>query len=253
MIQMFKPMLYPRNNPLKDIILRSKKNGYNSLIVKEWSVYGVPADTLAFSEDSVEKRLYNAITEYYYYADVEADDDTMFMQRFTALWNIYTPEYSKVLKELVGYTGDKETLVIEGVNSREGGKSNTIEDTETLNETDDETRVMKKGVSTTSSQENANEGNKLTRSTPNEQMSVSGSAQTTVTDSGQDEDNYNRETVHSKNKNQTDTGTYNETLNVDTTNNRSKLTAEIIAKLSEFNGIVMEFVFKFENLFMGVL
>lgn len=245
--------LYPRNRPLKDVLLASKKLGEKSLIVLEWSVYGVPSRTLDLTEDSVEKRLYNAVTEYFYYADISADDDEMFKQRFTNLWNIHSPEYIKVLNTLLGYNGDTETLVIDGTNTKQGGRDNEKNDSGSEDDIHNENRTMKKGVSTSSTQSNSNEGNKLTRATPNEQMTVSGSATTTVTDSGQDEDTLAMTIGKDYQSNQTENETYNETLNVDTTNSRSKLSADIIAKLSEFNGIVMDFVWKFEKLFMEVL
>lgn len=247
-------LLYPRNRPLKDLLLTAKNKGYNSIVATGWEYNSnEPIATEDFNEDSVAKRLYNAVTEYFYYADIASDSDEEFIKRFTNRWNIYSPEYIATLNKINDYTGDKETLSIDGTNTRNATKTTSNTASADIEETEENTLTMEKGVTTTSSQETSNTGNKLTRTTPNEQMSVEGDATTTVVDSGSDTDTkegtFERSETHTNNGNET----ANDTLRVVTENVRSKLTAENISLIAKFNGIVREFVYLFENLFLEVL
>lgn len=243
--------LYPRYRPLKDLLAKAKIDGHVSIVADEF-VDGIPI-TRAFQDGSIEQRLYNAVTEYFYYADIASDSDEQFIQRFTNRWNMHADEYVKLLTMIRDYSGDKETLIIDGKNVRDTSK----ETTSTANNTDTETVeseiVMAKGVKTESVQSTENVGNKLTRTTPNENMTVTGDASTTVTDSGEDTDTKNESISKEYVKNESYTDNSTDELKVDTTNVRTKLTSDNINVVRKFNNLVREFVYLFENLFMEVI
>lgn len=93
----------------------------------------------------------------------------------------------------------------ESVNrSSEGSKSDTHSGTDT----------MQKGVTTTSQQTSTNEGEKLTRTSPNEELNVSGSTNTTVSDTGADTTIYGKkiETEESASGNESKTLTHGKTV-----------------------------------------
>ena len=128
-------------------------------------------------------------------------------------------------------------------------------------------------------------GNKLTRNTPNENLNVSGTNLTTVSDEGSDITKYGSATTEtnggsdsvtyntqkSNTGNVTDTIThggvidvletpnitkskqYNSNFDNDVTETREKLTLDEYEALQRIQSIYKQFALLFENLFMGVL
>ena len=152
-----------------------------------------------------------------------------------------------------GYQKDTETLTIAGENTRNTESTERPNLTNTLEIKKTGNIQYEKGVKTESTQNTQNTGNKLTRSTPNEDMSVVGEATNVVEDSGMNIDVFNTTDTHTEKQTGTNTKTGNETLSVDTTNERSKLTTSNLLDYRQLLDVIERFVYKFENLFMEVL
>lgn len=112
---------------------------------------------------------------------------------------------------------------------------------------------MKKGVTTTSSQSTENVGNKLTRNVPNEELGVTGSSDTTVTDSGEDTTVYGGTTTTTETPNVNKEKTYDSAFANNVTETREKLSTDEFLVIQNMQSIYKKFALLFENLFMGVL
>lgn len=244
--------LYPRGNPLKNLISRWKNEYRNTdgQLIVEWD-YGL-AEPIKVELSVEEKMLYDAFVEYWYFADIGFDTDNEFVYRLNAVWKSEISKYLSLIsiEAKAGLGGDykelEETHTKTGVDTvlKQGTKSTSI--------TVDCSETAEKGVTTTSSQQTNNEGDKLARTTPNEKLSVTGTSTTTVSDSGADN------TTRSETRTSTETPNYEDTYNFNNTTSNTakeklvKLSADEYKKLLSVRSILKDFVLCFEKLFLEV-
>lgn len=169
------------------------------------------------------------------------------------MWESNFDKYFKLLKkvEARGYSYETENR---GNNLTRSG-SDTDKHTGSTSTVTDKTGedTMQKGVSTTSSQNTSNEGDKLARATPNEQLKVAGRSETTVTDSGEDKNIYGSKISTVEKPNTQNVKEYNSKVLVDETITREKLTPDEIELIYQSKNVLEAFALCFEKLFTGVL
>lgn len=243
--------LYPRGKSLKNLLSEWHKE-YPTIarILVEWDyANNIP---IVKDLDEVEQLLYDSVIEHWYFADIGFDSNYEFIYRFNAVWNINIHKYKKLieLQNKVGLLGELR----EKNNTNENSSNNTITKTgsKAVSHTTSGTETMQKGVTTTSSQSTSNEGNKLARTTPNEQLIVEGSNQTTVTDSGQDMNTRSSTESVTETPNLTDTHEYESEASFNETDSVVKLSATDYELMLKLKSITLSFALCFEKLFMEV-
>ena len=136
-----------------------------------------------------------------------------------------------------------------------GSRSGADTDTTTENGSDSysstENVTYNKGVTTTSEQTTGNQGSKQTRTSQNEELNVSGTSTTTVTDSGSDSDVKSIEDEKSHNKTENKTKNYNSRFDNEVDEVVKTLSPEDYNLLQSSN-ILERFVCLFDKLFLEV-
>ena len=244
--------LYSRGLPLKNLISNFKKQypSTEGQLVINWD-YGLDEPIKVELTDE-EKLLYNSFVDMWYFADIGFDSTNEFIYRFNAVWKNEIHKYLQLLsiEKKVGLGVSMKEL--DNSNDKTGEDKITKTGTKSSSFTKSGNDTMKKGVTTTSSQETSNTGNKLARVTPNEQLTVTGDSTTTVVDSGQDE------TIYSETHSTTETPNYVDTYKFDNTNHivgsekSVKLSADEYKNLLKVRSILKDFALCFEKLFMEV-
>lgn len=308
--------LYSRGRPLKNLIADWKKQtGNNTILVNkdfDWTFTTPPTDGVQPDND-----FYERAVNYWYFSEIGFDTDEIFIKRFNDIYYDNIDRFTYLLKSTNenGYSWDKTTriekLMRKGTDtdSETGNKTvkttnsgtdsnarvintnekHTGEDTTAYGKTVNTSKTGEdefiKGTTTTSDQKTSNLGNKLTRNTPNENLNVSGTNRTTVSDEGSDitkygstttdtnggSDSVTYNTQKSNTGNVTDTIThggvidvletpnitkskqYNSNFDNDVTETREKLTLDEYEALQRIQSIYKQFALLFENLFMEVL
>lgn len=244
--------LYPRGRMLKNLIadFKSKYQNTDGQLLISWD-YG--NDTPTPKElDEVDKLLYSSLVEHWYFCDIGFDSDDEFIYRLNSVWNREISKYKNLIKL------EKETYLsgefkdYSSRSSKSGEDTITKEGSKSTSHSISGTETLQKGVSTTSTQTTGNEGNKLARTTPNEQLSVKGTSNTTVTDSGEDKNIKSLTETTTETPSLSDTHTYGSGYETGGTERVVKLTATDFKMLSNVRSILHDFVMCFEKLFMEV-
>lgn len=228
------------------------KRKYNNpnILVGDWDYMNDTPQVVSL--DEIGKLLYDSVVEYWYYANIGYDSDEEFIFRFNSTWKksefIYRPVVDKMVEH--GYASSIKKRNLNILKSGADTTSETISIEEVTEHSGaDETE---KGVSTTSTQSTTNEGNKLARATPNEKLSVEGSSQTTVADTGSDRVIYGKSVETTHNDSKQNTVQYGGKVANDDTETLVMLTPEVIRQYLS-NDILKDFALCFEKLFMEVL
>lgn len=245
--------MFSRGRPLKNLVTEWKKeNNSASILVNLETWEEIPL----MEEDDYEnpqRILYNAVMHKWWFSNIGFDTDDRFVYRFNAVWNENYDKFAKLYATtyFAGYSFEKtsrqHSIVIDEstTESQSGNREVVVEKSGS--------DIFKKGVTTTSNQETSNTGNKLGRATPNEQLGVSGTSDTTVIDSGQDENEYGSSVITTETPNlgkDTQKGARNDT---EETVYHDKFTSNEIKSLYKLNSVAEAFALCFEKLFMGVL
>lgn len=242
--------LYSRGRPLKNLIADWQKYTTNSNILVGRN-YNWNSNAIPMLQEETE--LYRQAINYWYFSEIGFDSDEVFIKRFNDIYysNIDRFEYILSSIEDGGYSWEKVTK--NGTLSRTGKDTDTETGSRQYTQQKSGSDVFRKGVTTTSIQSTENEGNKLTRNTPNEKLGVSGSSNTTVADSGQDTTEYGAMTTNTETPNVNKEKNYNSTFTDTTLETREKLTLDEVERLQKMKSIYKQFALLFENIFMGVL
>lgn len=199
-----------------------------------------------------ERFLYNSFVDKWYFADIGFDSDYEFIYRFNAIWKAEINRYLLLLsiEKEVGLNGEHKS--VDSRSQRSGEDTIYHSGSKQTNHSKSGNDTFEKGVTTTSTQTTSNEGNKLSRTTPNEELTVEGSSNTTVKDSGSDVTRYatNENTVETPNLE--DTHAYGSGYENSSDEKSVKLTADDYKKLVKAKSIATEFALCFEKLFMEV-
>lgn len=243
--------LYSRGRPLKNLIADwQKRTGLQRIMVEDPTNLLNPTELDLITEH---QDLYKAVIEKYYFSDIGFDTDDEFIYRFNAIFNSNKQRYGYLIETIYnnGYSFEKEASSNE--THRRGSDTNQKSGSDSTSDTHSGEDETQKGVTTTSTSETSNTGDKLARSTPNEKLSVVGEGTTTVTDSGSDKVKYGHHIESEVNYNSQTEQTYNSDLTANFSKSKEKLTPEDIAKLYAVKSIFEEFALCFNKLFMGVL
>ena len=241
--------LYSRQRPLKNVIADFKKNyGVNRLVV-EWDYIEPPREE-ELTPNGI--KFYNAVVNKYYFANIGFDTDEQFIFRFNAIWRENFSKYDTLANDIdvSGYAYEME----EHNTVRDVGGQDTYSESgsrETVTEKSGKD-TFSKGVTTTSNQNTSNVGNKLTRQTPNENLSVDGQSSTTVSDSGSDENLYGSVVTSTETPDIEKVQAYGKTESGNVGIIRKKLTPTEVQAIYKLNSIYTEFALLFEKLFLGV-
>lgn len=237
---------------MKNLIADWKKQTGNSTILVsptyDWDSPNTPTEAVQQSLD-----LYNATIGYWYFSEIGFDNDEIFIKRFNDIYNNNIEKFNYLLYNIKTKGYDWEETQKSNSTSHTGTDTNNESGSRTIKEVRGGRDSFQKGVTTTSTQNIENIGDKLTRSTPNEKLSVEGSSETTVRDSGQDD------TYYGGTKDVTETPAIYRFINYDSTHaveesvSRNKLSVGDINELYKLRSIYKQFALLFENLFMGVL
>lgn len=111
---------------------------------------------------------------------------------------------------------------------------------------------FQKGVTTTSDQNTSNEGNKLSRQTPNEQLGVQGTSHTEVKDQGSDLNIYGSEVNVVETPNITKETDRTSGNHIEETTYQDELTPSVLKGLYSVDTVINAFANLFEKLFLGV-
>lgn len=179
--------------------------------------------------------------------------DEIFIKRFNDIFYSNIDRYTYLLNAIKEKGYSWEQIIRDGLLSRTGTDTDYESGSRTYSQIKGGQDVMKKGVTTTSSQSTENVGNKLTRNVPNEELGVTGSSDTTVTDSGEDTTVYGGTTTTTETPNVNKEKTYDSTFANNVTETREKLSTDEFLVIQNMQSIYKKFALLFENLFMGVL
>lgn len=200
-----------------------------------------------------DNHLYQYAINFWYFSEIGFDNDEVFIKRFNDIFYENKDKYGNILTYIEdnGYSWDKLTR---NINRKESG---TNTDTETGTRTTSNKRggtdTYQKGVKTTSQQTTSNNGSKLARSAPNENLNVSGSSNTTVQDSGSDVNIYDSSNTITETPNVTKDKSFNTDFVDNVTEIHEKLSVDELSALIKMKSIYREFAYLFENLFMEVM
>ena len=245
--------MFGRGRPLKNLIADwNKEHGSTTILCNNYlfTAFEEP-DINPLAEDG-EAELYKGVLSKFYFANIGFDTDEEFIFRFNAVWNSNINEYQNMFN-YAKHTGtfSKRT----NRKYEENGSANDVHNERGTREVvtsksgEDE---FQKGVTTTSDQNTSNEGNKLSRQTPNEQLGVQGTSHTEVKDQGSDLNIYGSEVNVvetpniTKETDRTSGNTIKETLYED------ELTPSVLRGLYSVDTVINAFANLFEKLFLGV-
>lgn len=203
--------------------------------------------------DSVESTdLYERCVNYWYFSEIGFDSDEIFIKRFNDIYYANIDRYNYILNAIKDKGYSWEVLTRNGTMAHNGTDTDRENGSRTTTHSKSGQDIFRKGVTTTSEQDTSNEGSKLGRNTPNENLSVEGSSTTTVTDSGEDTTVYGGVDNVTETPNVNKEKTYNSSVTNDSVETREKLTLDEVKALQSMRSIYKEFALLFENLFMGV-
>lgn len=278
--------LYSRGRPLKNLLTDWKKlTGNDNILVP--TDYEYNSEVVQYVEPD-EYGFYQRTINYWYFSEIGFDSDDRFIKRFNDIYGENIDYFKKLYLDIIenGFNYEKIDKILTSngsndsnstdTNTRAGtvesanSGSDTIQRSESSSTLNSGSDIFNKGVTTTNHSETSNTGNKLGRNTPNEQLGVVGTSDTTVADSGYDETEYGKtetrtgthtdtHSLGSKNTNTynlTDTASKiatllkNETINDKTV--RNTLSVDEYKSLLKIKSIFREFAMLFENIFMGV-
>lgn len=237
---------------MKNLIADWKKQtGNNTILVNkgfDWSFITPPTDGIQPDND-----FYERVVNYWYFSEIGFDNDEIFIKRFNDIYYDNIDRFTYLLNSISenGYSWDK--LVRKGKLARSGTDTDTETGTSETTHAKTGTDTFQKGVTTTSTQNTSNDGTKLTRNTPNENLGVKGTSNTTVSDAGADTTLYGSNLKITEKPNVTKSKQYNSNFDNDVTETREKLTLDEYEALQRIQSIYKQFALLFENLFMGVL
>lgn len=237
---------------LKNVIeLWKKQTGNNTILVNkdfDWTFTTQPTDGV-----QPDNEFYDRAINYWYYSEIGFDNDVIFIKRFNDIYYDNIDKFTYLLKSTTenGYNWDK--LVRIGKLARSGADTDTETGTNETTHAKTGTDTFQKGVTTTSIQNTSNDGTKLTRNTPNENLGVKGTSNTTVSDEGADTTLYGSNIKITEKPNVTKSKQYNSNFDNDVTETREKLTIDEYEALQRIQSIYKQFALLFENLFMGVI
>lgn len=199
-----------------------------------------------------DNHLYEYTVNFWYFSEIGFDNDEMFIKRFNDIFYENKERYGRILQYIKdnGYSWDRLTRLIQ--RKENGTNTDTETGTRTTSNVRGGTDTYQKGVKTTSQQTTSNDGSKLARSAPNENLKVSGSSNTTVQDSGSDVNIYDSSNTITETPNVTKGKTYNADFNDNVTETREKLSIDELNVLMKMKSVYREFAYLFENLFMEV-
>lgn len=200
-----------------------------------------------------DNHLYEYTVNFWYFSEIGFDNDGMFIKRFNDIFYENKERYGTILQKIedFGYSWDSITRSIKRKES--GSNTDTETGTRTTSNKRGGTDTYQKGVKTTSQQTTSNNGSKLARSSPNENLNVSGDSNTTVQDSGSDVNIYDSSNTITETPNVTKGKTYIADFNDNVTETREKLSIDELNVLMKMKSVYREFAYLFENLFMGVI
>lgn len=240
--------LYPRERPLKNLLSDWKKT-HDFPILCNFTEDGLPVKKELTPTEEI---MLDHVIKHWYFASINYDTDDEFVFRFNVCFEDNFAKYDRLVKQLENIFPFQDDITHTDTQSQSGTDSK--ETTRGGNNTEKKTGTdtFEKGVTTTSDVTTSNEGKKLTRSTPNENLSVGGSSNTVVEDSGSDTNTYDTTVEHTIDEDGTEKITYGNKRDKTVTITRKKLTLEeynlYISLRSEFEA----FSDCFENLFMEV-
>lgn len=197
--------------------------------------------------------LYAYTINFWYFSEIGFDNDEVFIKRFNDIFYENKDRYGKILQDIEdnGYSWDRLTRTIQ--RNENGTNTDTETGTRTTSNKRGGSDTYQKGVKTTSQQSTSNNGSKLARSSPNENLNVSGNSSTTIQDSGSDINIYDSSNTITETPNVTKGKTYNADFNDNVTETREKLSIDELTVLMKMKSVYREFAYLFENLFMEVL
>lgn len=242
--------LYSRGRPLKNLLSDFNKQYPNIPLVCNWD-YGLEAPTSNLN-DELEQEMYRAFVNKWYFSNIGFDTDEEFIFRFNGVWQNTLHKFKSLYATVKENGYDYDSLKIITVNQKSGADTTTDERESDSTEGHSGKDTFNKGVTTTSAQSTSNEGNKLARATPNETLSVDGTSNTTVTDSGADETVYGRNVSRNESHTYNREQSYGSKVESSVEEVREKLTPDELNSIYRNRNVLDEFALCFEKLFMGV-
>lgn len=253
MFQQIPIPLYSRGRPLKNLLSNWQKTYNAGLLGKINPVTGEFTPSEIYNE-GIYKELYEHAIHHWYFADINYDTDQEFVWRFNTAYEDNIEKFVSIINELKSSSLFTSKFSATKENSKSGEDTKSVTRNNTDTEASSGSDIQAKGVTTTSEVETSNEGSKLSRSTPNENLSVSGGSTTTVTDSGQDTTTYGKVVTKSFEHEESEITAYGsgETFTEDNQTNETVSPDKLQAML-KMPSVFEEFAYCFENLFLEVL
>lgn len=245
--------LFSRGRPLKNLLADWYHDQGNRNILLEGDLYAWDLGSFyEFNESYEEKALYDAVINKWYFANIGFDTDDEFVFRFNAVWRANIEHYRQAyafIKYKSAFTS-KTSKELQLSESFEGSSDETGSREVSTVKSGEDTFV--KGVTTTSDQSTSNQGNKLARQTPNEQLGVTGESHTTVQDSGSDKNQYDSQVVTTEAPNIEKTNSHNKNNSVAEETYHEEMSPTILRQLYSVPSVMEAFAMLFEKLFLGV-